>query len=385
MKILHVIESLGVGGAEQQLTVLLPALQRLGNDVIVAVRTDTLDLAQALQASGVEVQQLPEKHKWNLPGTALSLSRLAAEHRVDVIHAHLYFPAQSVALVKLLRLHSAATVVTFHNLAYAPGVNIAGIGLSLKKRLAALLCAKGFDRKIAVSNAVAVHYREALGLDSIDVIHNPVDVDAIDGLQLRRRHDTGESIRVVVPGRLVREKGHTDLLQALTILRDRGLRFTVLIAGDGPMRDELERTARQAGLAEIVAFTGSLAHRSMLEVVASADIVAIPSRSEGFGLTAIEAMALERPVVVTAVGGLLEIVEAGVSGAVVPAQQPPELANALGELAGSRDTREAYGRAGRQRVEQLFALPQIARQVNTLYEETVALQQARAAANAKRR
>jgi glycosyltransferase involved in cell wall biosynthesis len=385
MKIMHVIESLGIGGAEQQLTSLLPALQRLGNEVIVAVRTDTLDLARVLQESGVEVVQLPAQHRWNLPGTAQDLSRLAAERHIDIIHAHLYFPAQSVALVKRLRLHGAATVVTFHNLAYAPGVNRGGIALSVKKWLAALLCAKGFDRKIAVSHAVAVHYRAALGLDAIDVIHNPVDIDAIDALQLHRQQHTDASIRIVVPGRLVHEKGHTDLLQALTILRDQGLRFTAVIAGDGPLREELEQTSCLAGLAEIITFTGRLAHRSMLEVVASADIVVIPSRFEGFGLTAIEAMALERPVVVTAVGGLLEIVESGVSGVVVPAQQPPELANALSELAASRDTREAYGRAGRQRVEQLFALPQIAGQVNALYQETVALQQARAAGNANGR
>ncbi|CAA0090427.1 Alpha-D-kanosaminyltransferase [Halioglobus japonicus] len=385
MKIMHVIESLGIGGAEQQLAVLLPALHALGNDVTVAVRTDTLNLAGVLEESGVEVVQLPARHKWNLPGAALGIARLAEERRIDIIHAHLYFPVQATALVKLLRLHSAATVVTFHNLAYARGVNAGGIGLYLKKMLASLLCSKGFDRKIAVSNAVAAHYRSSLGLRSIDVIHNPVDISAIDSLPPYQRQLSDDSLRIVVPGRLVHEKGHIDLLEALVIARDQGLRFTAVIAGDGPMRDELERTARLAGLGEIVAFTGSLAHRSMLEVIASADIVVVPSRFEGFGLTAIEAMALARPVIVTAVGGLLEIVESGVSGAVVPAQQPRELARALSELAASPGTREMYGSAGRKRVEQIFALPRIARQMNDLYEETLALKQGRATKNANRR
>ncbi|MCB1687605.1 MAG: glycosyltransferase family 4 protein [Halioglobus sp.] len=372
MKIMHVIDSLGIGGAERVLAALLPALQERGVEAIVAVRTATLDLAMEFEAAGVRVVQLPARHKWNLFGTALDLSRLADEYRIDIIHAHLYFPAQATALVKLLGLHSAATVVTFHNLAYAKGVNRDGVGLRLKRMLAALLCRRGFDRKIAVSNAVAVHYRAFLGLDSVDVVHNPVDITAIDSLQLGRSLTPDKALHIVAPGRLVREKGQPDLIEALALLRDQGLDFRASIAGDGPMRRELERKVDRAGLGHVIAITGTLAHRKLLEVVAAADIVVIPSHFEGFGLAAIEAMALSRPVVVTAVGGLVEIVEDGVSGAIVPAHQPGELARAVSELMASPVQREAFGRAGRKRVEQAFDLPRITTQLCDLYDDTLA-------------
>ncbi len=385
MKIMHVIESLGTGGAERLLTTLLPALQRLGNDVMVVVRTDRLELQSALETADVRVIQLPARHKWNLVGAALNLARLAEKNDIEVIHAHLYFPALSTALVKLLRLHSAATVVTFHNLAYAKGVNTDGLGLRVKKMLAALLYPRGFDRKIAVSHAVAAHYRCALELDAIEVVHNSVDIQAIDELALYPRRLAAEPLHIVVPGRLVHEKGQADLLEALATLRDQGLAFTATIAGDGPMRAELERATRLAGLESSVSFTGVLPHEALLKLVATADIVVIPSRFEGFGLTAIEAMALSRPVIVTAVGGLLEIVENERSGIIVSAGKPQELADAVQRLLSSRALREEFGRAGRKRVEQAFSLPQIAAKLQAIYQETVALKQTKKTFSTSRR
>ncbi|MCB1704391.1 MAG: glycosyltransferase family 4 protein [Halioglobus sp.] len=385
MKIMHVIESLGRGGAEQLLVTLLPAMQRQGHEVLVAVRTDRLALAETLEAAGVPVVQLPARHKWNLPAAALAISRLANQHGIELIHAHLYFPAQATALVKLLRLHSAATVVTFHNLAYANGANRGGLRLLLKRKLAAALCRTGFDRKLAVSEAVASHYRAALGLERIEVVHNPVDLEAIDSLQLHKVKKFTEAAHIVVPGRLVPEKGHTDLLSALALLRDQGQVFTVTVAGDGPLRETLRQQCCEAGLQEAVSFTGALQYEILLATVATADIVVIPSRFEGFGLAVVEAMALSRPVVVTAVGGLLDIVEDGVSGLMVPCRQPRELAAALQRLMASPALREALGCAGRKRVENAFALPDIAATMIGLYRETLAINQTRVPLGAGKR
>jgi glycosyltransferase involved in cell wall biosynthesis len=379
---MHVIESLGIGGAEQALTVLLPALQCLGHDTVVAVRGGSLELAGELEAAGVQVIQLPARHKWNLIGAARDISRVATQYRIDILHAHLFFPSQSTALVKLLRLHSAATVVTFHNLAYAKGVNKGGLRLRVKRMLASLLYPGGFDLKLAVSDAVATHYRRTLGLRSIEVVYNPVDVDAIDCLLLGKHPAVENSLHIVTPGRLVHEKGQSDLLEALALLRDRGVEFTATFVGDGPMRDELEYKTRRNGLGSLVTFSGFLQHRKLLEVVAAADIVVIPSRFEGFGMAAIEAMALSRPLVVTAAGGLVEIVEHEHSGIVVPVGKPQELAAALHALAASPAMRETFGSAGRARVERQFSLPSIARKLQALYQEVLGLNQAKTDVNA---
>jgi len=366
---MHVIESLGTGGAERLLTVLLPALRQRGVFVMVAVMRDPLDLKDILEAAGISVHPLPLRYKWNLLGSALDLARLARSKDIDIMHAHLYFPAICTALVKLVHLGNAATVVTFHNLAYASGVNKAGPGLRVKKFLASLLYPSGYDCKIAVSKAVAAHYRVSLGLDAIEVVYNPVDLIAIDQRGLQQVSATNAVLHLVVPGRLVHEKGHTDLLQALVRVNAQGPQVRVTLAGGGPLRGELEREIKVYELDGVVSITGVLEHRRMLELIASADLVVIPSRFEGLGLTAIEAMALSKPVIVTAVGGLVEIVDHGVSGIVVPPRDPRSLATAIELLMSQSTLRAQLGNTARKRVAQDFAVPVITEKMFALYSK----------------
>jgi len=374
VKVLHVIETLGVGGAERLLVMLLPELKRQGVDVAVAVLRGPFDLKHSLELAGVAVIALPRRHKWNLLGTARNVAQLARVLDCAVIHAHLYFPAVCTALVRVLRMSSAATVTTLHNLAYARGVNKAGLGLRFKKMLAAWLYPRGLDAVIGVSEAVAEHYSQALGLKGIEVIHNPVDLQAIDHLGLKTQSEGSKVPHLVLPGRIVHEKGHTDLLHALVFLRDRGHAFRVTLAGDGPLRGSVEKEIHDLALAGRVSITGFLEHEQMLKVIAEADIVVIPSRFEGFGLTALEAMALSRPVVASAVGGLTEILKDGENGILVPAKDSQALAGALESLMTDAPLRVRLGAAGRKRVEDRFGLPTIAAQLRNIYEKVARLE-----------
>lgn len=369
MKVLHVIETLGIGGAERLLVTLLPELKRQEIDVTLAVLRSPFDLRPVLEEAGVTVIELPRSHKWNLLGGARNIARLARERNCTLIHAHLYFPAVCTALARVLRLSSAATVITFHNLAYTVGVNKAGIALRLKKALAAWLYPNGFDARIGVSSAVAEHYAEKLGLKGIEVIHNPVDLQAIGRLGLKARNaGTPSALHLVLPGRLVHEKGHADFLQALICLREQGYSFRATLAGDGPMRGSIETTVHDLALADCVSITGLLTHAQMLEVIAGADIVVVPSRSEGFGLTALEAMALGRPVLASRAGGLPEVL--GDAGVLVPVADPAALAGALALLLNDAPRRAALGQAGRVRSAQ-FSLPVIAERLINIYRRLV--------------
>ncbi len=368
MRIIHVIASLGVGGAERTLTDLLPYVRRQGNEVSVAVMRLPLDLKSELEDSGVYVTLLPKRHKWNVLASALDIARLARKSDTEVIHAHLYFSAVSISIMKILHLCDAVTIATFHNLAYEEGVNRKGLGLRLKKFLASLLYPHGLDCKLAVSKAVADHYQSSLGLNTIHVIHNSVDIGHIRSMCLHKERDNFSQLHIVLPGRLVHEKGHSDLIQSLCILRDRGLLFRVTFAGGGPKKSAIEREILECGLVESVQLTGVLEHDKLLETVASADIVVVPSRFEGFGLTVIEAMALSKPVIVTDVGGLPEIVESNLNGVIVPPAEPLPLADALGKLMTDSGIRLRLGKAGLARVEQEFSLPLVGEKLIKRYE-----------------
>lgn len=366
MKILHVIDTLGRGGAERLLVMLLPELARQGQEVAVAVRGAPYDLQPELEAVGVQVIRLPRRHRWNLIAGARDLAR--AMPGADILHAHLYFPAVTTALARLLGLCQARTCVTFHNLAYA-GANCDGLKLRLRKALARRLYSRGMDARLAVSRAVADHYSQALKLDCIEVLYNPIDLKSIDAVTVP---PSGRDIplHILLPGRLVPEKGHADLLNALRDPRLAGLALRVTFAGHGPLQASLQD--RAAGLPFPLEITGNLDHGKFLSVMATADIVVVPSRFEGFGLTALEAMSMSKPVIASTAGGLPEVL--GGTGRLVPVGDLQAIASAIAELASDPDTRAALGTSARARAEANFGCEAI---TSHLIETYAALLRAR--------
>lgn len=363
MKILHVIDTLARGGAERLLVMLLPELLRQGHDVAVAVRCVPYDLQPELEAAGVPVIRLKKRHKWNLIACARDVANAMPD--ADIVHAHLYFPAVGTALARIFGLTRAKTCVTFHNLAYA-GANQDGMKLRFRKSLACRVYPSGMDAKLAVSQAVADHYQDALALEHVAVLHNPIDLAAIASIAAPLRAPDAP-VHVLLPGRLVPEKGHRDLLDALRDPRLAGLALTVTFAGHGKLQAALQDMS--ADLIFPLSITGNLDHGSFMGVIADADIVVVPSRFEGFGLTALEAMALSKPVIASTAGGLPEVL--GDTGRLVAVGDVAAIADAILELASDRSLRETLGRAARERAEAEFGLPSITARLIRTYESLV--------------
>jgi glycosyltransferase involved in cell wall biosynthesis len=145
----------------------------------------------------------------------------------------------------------------------------------------------------------------------------------------------------------------------------------LLLVGGGPHRDELGRLAETHGVAGAVRFLGTgtaLVERTM----AAADVLVAPSLSEGFGLVALEAMAMERPCVASRTGGLAEIIEDGASGLLVPPADAQALAAAILRLARDPELRVRMGRRGRAIAESRFDIRDTARRFGALYADVVA-------------
>jgi glycosyltransferase involved in cell wall biosynthesis len=137
--------------------------------------------------------------------------------------------------------------------------------------------------------------------------------------------------------------------------------------GEGDDRSELEASAEALGIRGNVVFTGFM--QDVREMMSTCDIVLVPSSREGFGLAAVEAMALARPVIASAQGGLPEIVVPGETGLLVPPNDPQALADAVSELLAEPDLARQMGANGRARVEQHFALGEQMRIVLDVFEE----------------
>lgn len=370
MKILHVIDTLGIGGAEQALVNLLPELVSAGDQAHVAVLRAPHDLENSLQDAGIVVHRLPSFGKWRLLTGAQAIGGLAQTLSVDIIHAHLLFPGVYTGLARMLSLTRARTCITYHNMAYAPGCNRPGPGLALRKALNRLTSRFGIDTRFAVSDAVARHYDSHLHPGPIHTLHNPLPVAGLDALAsscLPSATVENQLLKLVLPGRLVHEKGHSVLIDALVQCRHAGFIFTTTFAGDGPLRQELEQRLREADIAATI--TGRLPHAEMLQTLAGADIVVIPSRFEGFGITAAEAMALCRAVIASDAGGLPDVIGNPQNGLLFECENASQLAADLQKLAANPDLRHQMGVSARRRIKELFDAPVIAGQIRRHYQE----------------
>ena len=182
------------------------------------------------------------------------------------------------------------------------------------------------------------------------VIHGalpmPVDPPAAPG---------GGRQRLAYLGRLVPQKGVDVLIAAVALLGGRFPSLRLAIAGEGDERAALEAQVVRLGLASRVEFVGALAHDAVHRFLAAADIVVMPSRAEPFGLVALEAAQMARPVVASAVQGLPEIVTHGETGLLVPPDDAPALADAIAMLLEDPARARALGAAARRRAEIKFA------------------------------
>ena len=356
LTVLHVIETLARGGTERLLVAVLPELVRQGMRVEVVVLRAHLDLQADLEAEGIAVHLLPKRNKWALLGAARDLARLAAERNADILHAHLYFPTVITALARVLRIFDGVTHASFHNLAYG-GANKRTWKLALRQKLAQFLVPRGVDQPQGVSQASADHFAAAYGLRNVVVIHNAIDMQILEVI------DVSVGDAVVLPGRLVPEKGHLDMIAALALLRTPCPR--VIFAGDGPLRSRLEDEIRFAGLP--ITITGRLPYPDMLKTVAAARLVVIPSHYEGFGLTALEALALGRPIVASTAGGLPEVM--GNLGYQVAPADPLALAQAMNAALVDPNWMRAQEAAGPGQAAQ-FAVTTIAARQIALYQHT---------------
>jgi glycosyltransferase involved in cell wall biosynthesis len=197
----------------------------------------------------------------------------------------------------------------------------------------------------SVQQVVAVH-----GLGASCPIHQlPYGVD-IEQFAPRAVERDESRFRLGIFKALRPMYGHADLIEAFARVLDKHPNAELVIAGDGPLRARLEEQTRTLGIAGHVQFLGRVAHDQVPEVMATLDAVALTSYSEGLPNMIMEAFAMGIPAVATGVGGVPELVKHGRTGFLVPANAPPILAVAIGQLIDDPEARRRMGQAGQELV-----------------------------------
>jgi glycosyltransferase involved in cell wall biosynthesis len=210
------------------------------------------------------------------------------------------------------------------------------------------------DRKEFIS-------RKLCGPDKISVIHNAYSIE-IEQMPAPQP-DHGKVIGFI--GRLSDQKGCEFLIRALPQVIAKHPDARLVIVGDGPERPKLETLAAQLGAADSIQFAGYQPEPS--KAILSSSLIAIPSIYDPFPLVTLEVMALGRPVVGSAVGGIPEAVEDGRTGILVPPRDPSALATAIVRLLDSPELRRQMGAAARASAQEKFSPSAITPQFERLY------------------
>jgi len=354
-----------VGGAEQLILTTAPRLQRDGFEVTVVCLKGWGLLGDELEARGVRAVALGAKGPFDVRAFGRLLSMLRRD-RVQIIRGHLFWANLTARLVGWVA--SVPVVVTTHH--------DTDVWMRWYHRLAERVTAPLSDAVTTCSEAVRRHAIETLGIrpglvhtlpNAIEIPEAACDPRARD----RVRRELGAGAGDILVGTLGRlnepKKGLVVFLAAARRLLRDVPRVRFVLVGDGPQRAALEERATREGVSHCTVFAGI--RRDVAEVMRALDLFVQPSLWEGFGLTALEAMAVGTPVVATRVGGVPEVVVDGESGLLVPPGDAEALAAACARVLNDRELAARLGRSGAERVRARFDIERLVGQIEALYRE----------------
>ena len=360
MKIIHVIDSLEVGGAERIVAHLCRLHRQQGHDPAVCCLMSLGALGGELLGEGFEVDVLQATR------TDAAIWRLRAylrRRQPDVVHAHNLFAIWAACIPA--RRTGAVVVGTRHGLCAPAGAR------EIRHALATRCC----DWTVAVCDATARNLAATplAAKQRIVRIYNGAAVSSSGPSSAHPGRFT-----LVTVGRLDPTKDQATMLAALKIAAARVPDIRLLIVGGGKLEPALHAQAAASGLADCVVFCGE--QREVEPFLRTAHVFVLSSVSEGLPLSLLEAMACRLPVIVTSVGGMAEVVERSGCGQVVPPRHPAALAEAIVKYAQHRELLPALRHRSYESFLQHFTVERMASEYMALYgsvargrEPTIAL------------
>jgi glycosyltransferase involved in cell wall biosynthesis len=319
------------------------------------------------RGQGVEVDVISERFRFD-PRALQEFRRIVARRAPDIVQTHMI---KSHFLMKLSGLGRKYPWVAYHHGYTTTDLKMRGYNQLNRWSLPSAA------RVITVCGPFVDDLSQAgVRRERIVVCHNSVVAPPVvpedTKRALKERLGVVNDERIVLTvGRLSREKGHSDLLDALSVLRemDSKLKFKLVIVGDGPEHGNLERAAHEKGLDANVFFIGHV--DDVKPYYAIADALALPSHSEGSPNVLLEAMAAGLPVIATAVGGVPEIGIADESALLVPAHNPQLFARALHRVLTDSELAQTLRTNAKERIATQFSPESAAKTLIGIYRDLV--------------
>jgi glycosyltransferase involved in cell wall biosynthesis len=340
---LHIDPERQWGGGEAQVLGLLDYLAGKGHQNVLLTHPQG-KLWERCQ--GLNVRTLPFVARNDIDVRPIwRLRQLIRRHRYDIVHLH---TKRAHALSMWLpRSQRVPKYVVTRRMDYP----------ELNNRYTRWLYNRCVDGVVVISRPIFQLLIDA-GVDrrKIRLIHSGIDVARFTARIYPRRSAPPPVVGCLAV--LEERKGHRFLLEAVALLKARGVKLRCVLAGDGPERPLLEKMAARLGLEGEVKFSGFIADTPAF--LADIDVFVLPSLYEGLGVAAIEAMAAGKAVVASGVGGLTELIEDGATGLLTPPRDVDALSAAIAKLVENPALACALGQRASAHVREHFAVEQMA-------------------------
>jgi len=355
------------GGAELQAERLAMKLVEMGHGMQVLTRWLAPDTPLEENMRGVQVHRVRFPLAYNMQyGMAETFRYLVKQRRTyDVLHVQQAFghAVVSVVVARCLRkkcIIKIACAGTYGDLNVFSGFQGFGRALEILHQA---------DRVVAISREVEEELR-AWGFPLERVIRIPNGVDT-QYFQRRQPLPAWDKVRFILVGRRHPQKGIDIALQSIRQLVERGLggRFVVQLYGVDYPEHDYNTLAQQLGVTQWVEFHPYSQAEAMFDIYQAGNCFLLPSRGEGLSNALLEAMAMELPVIATAVSGTVDVLQDGQDGILIPPESPEALADAMATVLHRPALAVQLGQRARHRVLQHFSLESVARRYDELYSQ----------------
>jgi len=371
--IIYIIDNIEFGGGERVFSQIIRGLSKERFSVFVASNPGGI-FEKKLMEVGIKIDPLDMTHRYNI-GTISQLKKIIKTKDVQIVHS------QGGRADFFARM--AARIANVPIIISSMAMLVEGYDVSiLRKSLYVLMdrqTERWVDRFIILSEASrrTLIERHKIPPEKIVKIHNGIEIEEYHPdikevrnkkLELRRELGLKSDVPVIgAIGRLVWQKGFEYLIRAIPQVIEAFPEAKFLIVGEGPLRRRLEELSERLKIEDNIIFTGF--RSDIKDILATIELLAIPSLLEGLPIVLLEGMAMAKPIVATRIDGMTEVLENSETGLLVPAKNPHKLAEAIIEILKNKTKADLLGQNARKIVEEKFSVKKMVEQTELVYEK----------------
>lgn len=352
--VLHIDSAKTWRGGQQQVLYLAQRLTDYHNIITCPPESP---LAERARATGLKVFPIEMRGEWDLLAVC-KLGKIIRKNSIKIVHLHSSH-AHALGLLAAKSGGNCKVILSRR------------VDFPIKKNLLSRLKYLNVDRIIAISERVKrVLVADGLSEEKIDVVYSGIDIDRFQNVKgdhlISELALNTHKLRIGNIAALAWHKDHKTLIEAARVVVDEFPQVIFLIAGEGPLRREIETLIKKFNLQENVKLLGF--RQDIPEVLSILDLFVLSSSWEGLGTSLLDAFASRVPVVSTNVGGIPEIVKDGVNGILVPPGNPDALAGAIISLLKNRDLAGRIAEQGFRLVNKKFSIEKMVQDTKKIYD-----------------